>query len=525
MLRNTFLGRALTVVAVAGGLAFAAVSPAVATADWTAITTPSADTFLDLGATGSAHLAVAGAASDASAVAIYCIHDGRDGPQAEQLAASVPVTNGHFSTTVALTAPQPPCRLRAVPANFSPTGYLASYTGPMVYVHQASTVASGATTYGFEVDGAQPGGFTSVQDAARCGVMSLASATGSSPYVGAVPQTCLLGIAEGRIPVSGPRTQGALTVDGHTAYLPAGIVDLIGAGDITSNPPTLTTKVTFGSGGGFTATESAPLERCTGTDAYPPVAGTCPTLAGTGVRFTRTTTFTGGGHELVVRDAFASTDALAHAVGVEYSQDVEAPITGDVGYLFPGRTSFSRHGLGGTVTGLGTHAGTVLIRSDVYATADDPDADTLAVSWSRPPAGVRFDPTTANTFGARFALSVPARGAARLGFAVDERVFTSAVRTLAARAVAAMVAAPHITSPASGARLRSRTITVRGALATGANGLPTKVIVNGARATLTAAGGFSARIRVSGAGWHVLTVRAYDVVGNARSSAIRVHTP
>jgi hypothetical protein len=111
---------------------------------------------------------------------------------------------------------------------------------------------------------------------------------------------------------------------------------------------------------------------------------------------------------------------------------------------------------------------------------------------------------------------------------VDERVSTAVVQAQAARALAALVAAPQITAPLAGARLRSRSITVRGSVAAGANGLPSRVTVNGVPATLAAIGPasarFSARVTVAGAGRHRLTVRASDVAGNARVAGVLVTT-
>jgi hypothetical protein len=129
-------------------------------------------------------------------------------------------------------------------------------------------------------------------------------------------------------------------------------------------------------------------------------------------------------------------------------------------------------------------------------------------------------------FTTPYTLSVPASGQRFLGFADSEGVLTAAAESLATAAVHDMVAAPIITSPHNGATVHGKTTKVAGKVVAGANGLPTKVTVNGHRARLGANslvhGSWSVKFTES-IGKHRLTVVATDRAGNTASRSITVH--
>jgi hypothetical protein len=324
-------------------------------------------------------------------------------------------------------------------------------------------------------------------------------------------------------------------VDGHNAYLPSGVHDFRGSPQFLTVPQTnLEVTRSIAHNGDVTVTESAALKRCSVTDQYPPTTTSCPALVSTGVTFKRITKFWRNGHQVKIRDTFTSTDHHAHAVALQYlgeagNETNGATAQGRAGFSYPTHGStFHTSSLGQTITGFGPRAGTLLLRSDLHATADDPEADTTAATWSRPPSKIMFssDPGERDQFGMAYRVKVPAGGKGFVGFATSERWLTSDVKHLASIAVAEMVSRPSITSPHRGARIHGNSTTVKGALSAGANGLPTQVSVNGHRAQITKTGATTATYSVTfseSTGKHTITVRATDSVGNSARSTTSVN--
>jgi len=282
-----------------------------------------------------------------------------------------------------------------------------------------------------------------------------------------------------------------------------------------------------------TVTESAPLKRCSVSDHYPPTTASCPALSAAGVTFERVTKFWRNGHQAQIRDRFTSTDHHAHTVTLQYLGGVVNQTGGSTadsaaGFAYPSHSSkFHASSLGQVVSGFGTKAGSLLIRSDVRARADDPQADTTAATWSRPPAKITFSSATGepDQFGMAYSVHVPAGGTGFLGFAISERWSTADVEPLAASAAAEMVERPSIASPHHGATISGASTTVKGGLRAGANGLPVRVSVNGHPAHITRTSPTTATYAVTfseSTGKHTITVTATDSVGNAARSSTTV---
>ena len=232
------------------------------------------------------------------------------------------------------------------------------------------------------------------------------------------------------------------------------------------------------------------------------------------------------GHQVRIRDTFTSTATVAHTVSLQYAHQDGNPGTGSAGFTFPGHGStFTAAVPDQTVTGLGTKAASVFLRSDLYSVDGDPAADTLALTWSRAPSTIVFAHSSAHLFSFRYSLGVPAGGRGFLGFADSQSVTTSGAKSLGTLAVGDMMGAPSITSPSNGAVLSSTTTTVKGKLTAGANGLPTSVTVNGHNAAITRTSLTTATYRVTfseSVGKHKITATAHDVAGNTRSRSITV---
>ena len=499
---------------------------------FTEITTPSraTKTVQFKASPASTTLTVSGQASaDITSVDIDCIVMSAAGPVATVLANGVPVTGGAFSSVVTIASFSANCRLRAIPAGVNPlTDYVGAYAGPILYLWKVVPVRSSSTTVGYQAGAERGDGVALALDAASCGPDLIATiATPTMTLLGLATEACAQELPSFNISASGTSTASSVQVSGHNAYLPASVSTYLrGTLALTLPQPALTTSMSRSSNGDLTITESAPLQRCSGSDLYPPTSVSCPSLTGTGVTFKRVTSLIRGSHQIRVRDIFTSTDGHAHPVSLHYLSQPEPTDAGAPGYLFPGRAHFVTTSPDQVITDLGTKAATVLIRSDIHAFDGEQSADTRALTWSRAPSQIQFDhnPST-GLFATPFALRVPADGNAYLGFALSDENRTSDVKPLAASATDEMMNPPTITSPANHAHLRGHSITVKGRLTRGANGLPTSVSVNGHAAKLKVVSAARATYKVTLSmpfGTHKITATATDIAHNTRVRSIHI---
>jgi hypothetical protein len=403
--------------------------------------------------------------------------------------------------------------------------YLGSYSGPILYTNGfLPSVDAAPTKFGYTAIAEQADGIGAITDAGGCGVQLLATIEVPAMEVrGPGSSSCKFALPSGNLAASG----SAVTVGGHNAYLPSSVhTFLIGTQGLALTQPLLTTVFSAASNGDVTITESAQLTRCSVSDAYPPTAVSCPSLVPTGVTFQRVTNIFRGAHQVRVRDTFSSTDAAAHAITLEYQSQTQPAATGKVGYTFPTHGStFSASSPDQVVTGLGSKAGSMLVRSDLYADSGDPLADTLALTWSRPPSKIVFGHTSANAFAMPYTLSIPANGKAFLGFADSQSITTVGATSLAGTAATDMVNPPTVTSPLAGGTVATQSTTIKGSLTAAANGLPTSVTINGHPATITETSATTATYASTfGEAWgtHTLTVTAPDAVGNTATKSINV---
>jgi hypothetical protein len=529
--------RMLTVAVLVGGAVTAvagAASAAPGPGTFTKITTPTGTTIYKFnGASATNNLTVSGQASlDVTSVDIVCVFYSVSGIQAQHFAVAVTVTGGSFSTVVNLSPFPTNCRLRAIPNGVDPTSdYIGSYSGPILYANTIIVTKDASIPYKYLAAGEQGSGVGAIADAGQCAVQLIATIeTPAMEVRGPGRQQCLFELPSGNLTVSGTATASSIKVDSKNAYLPTAVHDYLrNSLGLTLTQSTLTTTFTRYANGDVTVTESAPLMRCNGNNTYPPtggLSGSCTSLVNTGVKFTRVANIFRGAHQIRMRDTFTSTNGQVHAIALQYQGAVGPPPTGSTGYTFPGgSTTFHKTSLDQVVTGLGTKAGSIFVRSDINAVSGDPAADTLGLTWSRAPSKVMFSHTSANLFAMPYSLSVPAGGKAYLGFAVSEAPLTSDAKTRAGVAVAEMVNTPSISSPANGAVIHGHTTTVKGTVTVGANGLPTSVIVNGHAAHFTSISSTSKTYSVTfdeSYAKHKITVTAYDSAHNSRSRSITV---
>ncbi len=516
--------RGVVTVAIAALATVVGLAPAPAGASssgtFTKITTPSHDLLYHLVSPGTNHLRVAGTTSlDVTQVDVVCVINTFQGRNAQPLKLAVPVTSGVFDTIVTLSGFTAACRLRAVPTSVdTSTAYLGSFSGPVLRTAVVQLQkATGGATIGYQARTAGGTGVAVTSDAGECAESTLITIETPSMDVrgGVLREACSLILP-------------SITVDGHNAYLPIAVAEL----RETVNPalPQSTLSVTshLSSNGDLHVTETGKLRRCTGTapDTDPPTNTSCTGLADTGATFHRVVDIFRGIHQIRIRDTLIGTDRHPHSVHLNYFSVLQPLPTGTTGYLVPHNgTAFRKVPAGHAFTGFGTRTNTLYIRSDLYAASDEPDADTLGYTWSRAPRQVKISSATAAAFELPYSLSVPARGRTDLGFAWTEHVATKDTRALALVAQREMVNAPHVSSPHGGAVISGHRTTVKGYVTLGANGLPTRVAVNGHAAKLTRVSATKATYAVTfreSLGRHVLTVTARDVAGNTKSAKVRV---
>jgi hypothetical protein len=520
---------ALAVVIGIGLTSPAGASPGPGT--FTRVTTPSGTTTLHLPASGLTHLIISGATSnDVASVDIYCLYTnaGHVIPF-QKLATAVPVIGGVFSANVTIEVIIFTCRIRAIPTGVDPTlAYLGSYTGPILYEAFLVPAKVAGTAFEYVADASHGQGELIVRDAGGpCAIDSFAIITTPTmdlegPNVGEGCSFSLPGSMLGSSP-----TASAIKVGPHNAYLPSPVETLLHDQlGLPVTPSALTVTRSVAGNGDVTIAESEPLLRCSVNDTYPPTNGSCPALVSTGVRFARVTTLIRNGYQVRVRDTFSSTDGHLHTVSVGYQQSVPLPPTGGLGFMYPGHaSSFGGPTPNQNVTGFGTAAGAMYVRTDRFSFEGDSQNNTIGFTWSRPPASIHHTDNRLSDFDMRYALDVPAGGAAFVGFAESKNVTTAQVKSLAAAAVGDMVNAPSISSPAKNAVIGSTVTTVTGMITAGGNGLPTSVTVNGHAATIhktSATGATYAVTFTEPVGKHTITVTARDTVGNARSTSITV---
>jgi len=522
---------------VAAVVPMAAAGAAPGTGTFTKITTPSKNLIYRYAIGQLNKLRVTGQTSlDVTTVDIDCVLSiVNNPPQIAVLASAVPVTAGQFSVTATFPSNQPTnCRLRAIPAGVDVQGdYIGAYSGPIIYISAFGIRRDGASIpYSYTAQFEEGDGAAVLTDVGSCGVEALVTVQTPQMLAGPVEFTCAFSLLPSNTTASGTSTGSAIQVNGHNAYLPSGVQSLlINTQALAVSQPALTVSHKVASNGDTTVSEAATLMRCSVSDIYPPTAVSCPSLTSTGVRFSRVTTVFRDGHQVKVRDRFTSTDHLAHSLKLQYGSDAQNQAGGDTatgrtGYTYPGHgTAFKPAALGNTITGLGSKLGSMFIRSDLYARSDDPQADTVAETWSRAPSRIQYDGVETDQFGMSYALNVIAGGTASIGFAESERWSTLDTQKLAVVAGRDMLPRLTVTSPHRGAKVRGRTTTVKGLLVAGDNGLPTSVKVNGHKARIHKIDARTASYSVTfteSIGHHTIKATTVDAAGNAVATSIRV---
>jgi hypothetical protein len=313
-----------------------------------------------------------------------------------------------------------------------------------MYSYTFGTVTDSGKAVAFAAADAFGSGVAAVADPTACAVVGLA--TVDMPDVqqrGPASPMCGFGLHPFNLTSTETPSASAIRVDGNNAYLPGGVSQYLrapGQLGLTLSQPSITASFSRNSRtGDMTIIESARLWRCAGDNTFPPTAESCPSLVDTGVTFRQVLDVTRGNHQVLIHHSYVSNDGHKHTVTAQYEMIVAKAPYGAPGYIFPEHAStFQRAAFDKVVTGFGTGSGTVFARSDIFASSTDPQADTQAFTWSRPPAKIQFDHEATSLFAMPYTFHMAAGGTAKIGFAVSESPSTADAKALAAKAVAAL---------------------------------------------------------------------------------------
>jgi hypothetical protein len=443
---------AIAVLVLSGAFVVPRIAAAVpiGTGGWTKITTPSRTfTYNFNSAEGAVNqLRISGTASpDVSAVNIYCGITSHAALNGSYVASNVQVQPDHTFTTLA-TIPSALglCRLRAFPTFLPDVGYTAAFSGPLMYSYTFGRLTEAGKTYDFAVATAFGSGVAALSDPTVCAIIAMTTVDLVDVEArGPGTPMCGLSLLPGNINETGTANASSLRVDDKNAYLPATIWALRHpSGDatpLTVTQPSITTSFSRNSTtGDVTVSETAHLWRCSGanTNTYPPTPESCPSIVDTGVTFKRLLQLTRGNHQVLVHDSYSSNNGHLHTVTAQYTSKFARPGYGGPGFVFPRHgTTFKESTYDQVVTGFGTGPATVLVRSDLFASSTDPEADTQALTWSRPPAKIQFSHNDTSAIALPYTFHVLKTGAAKLGLAMSEAPLTTTAKALAAKAAAA----------------------------------------------------------------------------------------
>lgn len=506
---------ATIVIAAGAGAGVAAPAAQAAGFSGSSITAPAAGAELFYDAdSGSGSIAVSGTVTPATAGGsgdLLCYS--APGSTPFTVFSGIAVRQGSFSAEVSL---QPiasrACRLRLVPHGAVPgAGAASAFAGPQVSVSERATDSAGGNVYGYYIlSGTLPWSYA-FGSLGECPVLaSYATDTATlGSYLLFDGNACLLR-SSGTAPEQG--TRSGVQVDGLNAYAPAALSSLTGVPGFsplsyTAGFDTTHDTVTIG--------ETDALDVCASPGGYPPTTGSCPSLSGSGIRVSQTTTLLPGGQVSRVSQTFASIDGSPHSLDLLISQSIAAPAAGETpAFEFPGQPVFARHQAPESYGVFSSGPGSIY----VIANAVDAPATSNpigAITYQRPPSSADFVSSSGAqtaTFLMHYAASIPAGGSftLRWSFAqtTDAGSLTSLVRTERDRFYSPTLT---VTAPRNGTTARRSPIVVRG-VAHDPIGL-SSVSVDGLGAALTSSGSFALTLSLR-PGRNLLRVKATNLAGN-----------
>lgn len=381
------------------------------------------------------------------------------------LASDVPVSqNGSFSVPAAdlsLATVYTPCRLRAVPAETSPSN-LTPFAGPRILVgyNQTYKISGGAndgTVYDFYTFAQQPSGGFDYVSLSSCGVDD-GYLSDSTLALTTVTFWCNAALFNQE---ASPGTRSELQIDGADAW-PTWSADHVNPN--ATGFPTLTyTHQVNPHNGNLVIHDTEALVTCA-DKTYPPTPSTCPSFVKTGITDHRTITQNHAGLVTWVTDVFTSTDGKKHSLDLLWANNQRFhSSSGDstqVAYKFPGQSSFSTHAVKDTVSLPKSAPAKILV--NVKGAADgDTATGQGAIVYDRTATSATF--VSVADYDSQFTLhqtgKVPAGGSTRFRFAYAQGYTAAGVAKLATQATHAFTncVVPKVTGKSLSAAKRTIT--------------------------------------------------------------------
>jgi len=230
-------------------------------------------------------------------------------------------------------------------------------------------------------------------------------------------------------------TRSGIQVDGQDAYASYGARSIFarsgpcpptcnGSQDNAGFPPVTYTFAQDATNGNVTLHESENLVRCQTAVAYPPTHATCGSFTATGVKVDRTFVQDHSGHVVLVTDSYSSTNGAQHAIDLLYenAQYLTSSKQPNIGYRFPGQSTYTAHVRGDVVT-VPARPGTIYVKN-LSADDGDPSTGQGAITYAAAPSQILFiSPSnySESDLMMHYAGTVPASGALsyKFGYATE----------------------------------------------------------------------------------------------------------
>jgi hypothetical protein len=221
-----------------------------------------------------------------------------------------------------------------------------------------------------------------------------------------------------------------------------------------------------------------------------------------------------------VSDKYLSSDGLAHTLSLVSLEDAEEA-TSQYDFPWVNPATYAERKAGDVIPGPGVAPANVFVSFNNEADGSAKGAQG-AITFLSAPSKLAFAET--GGFGrthltASFERTVPAGGSTTLEQAFSWAFTKAQARTLAGPAHGPVVS---IASPANGATIAPRAVTVSGSVLSFGNGLPSMITVNGQSVPVAENGQWSTSVSLS-VGINTVTAKATDPLGLSASTQIEVN--
>jgi len=361
-------------------------------------------------------------------------------PEKYLLDYGVPIANGAFQANVSLAfAAGQTCELEMIPLDTSVlTLPLPGYTGPVISISSQSTLSSGGSTYGYQINvGDLSWGFA-LGSLTDCPISASYSTdpTSFGNYSLFWGDACLpivSGVAEA------PSTnRSAVQIDGLNAYPPD--FPLTGLGGYAPLGYSASWDAIHDS---VTVSETDPLMLCSAPGTFPPGGTTpsptgvaesnCPSLESSGIQVQQTTAVLPGDQVARVSQTFTDVDHAPHTLDLLVSQSVHAWDSGETpGFQFPEQPVFATHAFPDTYSPFPSGPGSVYVIADA-ATPAALNNPVGAITYGTEPLSASFvnsRATQTGTFLMHYVASLPPGGSYTLAWSYSQATSAAALQQL-----------------------------------------------------------------------------------------------